>query len=346
MSEDTCMSVIIAVNEKRIEFIDIAKALGIIFVVAGHAVSSDSEIKRILYSFHMPLFFILSGMLLRARKDVDIRRIREQINKKLSALMLPYFVWGLIYSSLSVKHLILLLYGTRETLVLAESLSSLWFLPVLFLAFMISDVVLMLLGWIGKYMDGIVFSGAAVCFLIGLLLPHQPVYGDPWGADIAFVAAGFMLLGTIIFHWINRNANSSGKIVVAIAACVIFVFSIRYSSSSVGYVLMGNADYGNPVVFIINSMAGSLFVVMVCFLAPRVHRFRILQWIGARTMGIFIVHKPIVNAVKTIATEVIINSDNIVALGVVTLISLAASCVAVALIEHIIPEIIGLKRSD
>lgn len=52
-------------TEKRIEYIDIAKALGIMLVIAGHVTSSTTVIKKEIYAFHMPLFFMLSGMLLK-----------------------------------------------------------------------------------------------------------------------------------------------------------------------------------------------------------------------------------------------------------------------------------------
>ena len=58
-------------ENKRIQYIDIAKTLGIILVIAGHIVSSDTEIKKVIYSFHMPLFFMLSGMLLKVKDQYN-----------------------------------------------------------------------------------------------------------------------------------------------------------------------------------------------------------------------------------------------------------------------------------
>ena len=51
---------------KRIEYLDIAKGVGILLVVLGH---NDFEVislfvQRLIYSFHMPLFFFLSGYFL------------------------------------------------------------------------------------------------------------------------------------------------------------------------------------------------------------------------------------------------------------------------------------------
>ena len=45
---------------KRIEWIDVSKGIGIILVLIGH-ISLNGGLNKFIYSFHMPLFFILSG---------------------------------------------------------------------------------------------------------------------------------------------------------------------------------------------------------------------------------------------------------------------------------------------
>ena len=47
---------------KRIVWIDIAKGLGIILVIAGHLFRYDSYISTVIFSFHMPLFFFFAGL--------------------------------------------------------------------------------------------------------------------------------------------------------------------------------------------------------------------------------------------------------------------------------------------
>lgn len=48
---------------KRIEYIDLAKAIAILLMVLGHCASLNDIplIRSVIYSFHMPLFFIISG---------------------------------------------------------------------------------------------------------------------------------------------------------------------------------------------------------------------------------------------------------------------------------------------
>lgn len=60
-------------GEKRIEWIDIAKAYGIIAVVFGHALASGNT-TNIIYWWHMPLFFIVGGFFL---KPIDATKLEH-----------------------------------------------------------------------------------------------------------------------------------------------------------------------------------------------------------------------------------------------------------------------------
>lgn len=47
---------------KRIEYIDIARGMAMLLVILGHCFTSvDATLNKFILSFHMPLFFFLSG---------------------------------------------------------------------------------------------------------------------------------------------------------------------------------------------------------------------------------------------------------------------------------------------
>ena len=46
---------------QRIQWIDIAKGISIFLVIIGHTAPFGILERNIIFSFHMPLFFILSG---------------------------------------------------------------------------------------------------------------------------------------------------------------------------------------------------------------------------------------------------------------------------------------------
>ncbi len=100
-------------NRKRYTQIDYAKALGILLVVFGHFVEEfnkktlGSELGNYvfnwIYSFHMPLFFILSGLgLFFKYQNKQITNYLSEIKYYAKRLLLPYCIWSCIYILASI----------------------------------------------------------------------------------------------------------------------------------------------------------------------------------------------------------------------------------------------------
>lgn len=49
-------------ESKRIEWIDIAKGIGMLLVIMGHSVGFGSFLHNLIFAFHMPLFFCFRGL--------------------------------------------------------------------------------------------------------------------------------------------------------------------------------------------------------------------------------------------------------------------------------------------
>ena len=131
----------------RVDWVDIAKGLGIILVVFGHVIrglvngnvwmwtTTSHFIDGWIYAFHMPLFFFLSGLfLVRSAEKPWLKFITEKIR----TLAYPYFVWsvitilvktpmsGITNHSDEIAELPLIVYAPIE---------QYWFLYVLFILF-------------------------------------------------------------------------------------------------------------------------------------------------------------------------------------------------------------------
>lgn len=63
----------------RIPIIDAAKGYGILLVFLGHLVYYDSPLFRVIFNFHMPLFFLLSGMTFSPEKDATCKAILKRL---------------------------------------------------------------------------------------------------------------------------------------------------------------------------------------------------------------------------------------------------------------------------
>lgn len=84
-------------SRERIQWIDMLKGITMILVVIGHMdFANDGIVKTYLYSFHMPLFFMISGMTYALGKGPSQISFRDFALKKTGQLLLPYFAWNFV----------------------------------------------------------------------------------------------------------------------------------------------------------------------------------------------------------------------------------------------------------
>ena len=140
-------------SKVRYTEVDIARGIGIFFVVLGHSIKQTQVsagwiriLTYIIYSFHMPLFFCLSGFV--SAKILSMKRKERQsyVISRARRLLVPYFVIGLLYIPIklrmsdmavrpfSVQDIWKILIGQNPDV-------SLWFLYILFLIELICAVL-------------------------------------------------------------------------------------------------------------------------------------------------------------------------------------------------------------
>lgn len=102
-------------NDNREQYVDFAKGVAIFLVVLGHIIDNESFVHTfsIISSFHMPLFFFLSGIAMNFTKmDTPRYLLRKIVN-----LILPFVVIGGAYATFARGGVMF---------------SAYWYLPVLF----------------------------------------------------------------------------------------------------------------------------------------------------------------------------------------------------------------------
>lgn len=140
---------------KRMNSVDIAKGIAIILVVLGHTINvsfAGSLPIGIIYSFHMPLFFIAAGLFYKEKSICSI------VKAGAKRLLVPYVTINLLrYFIISVKfgfserindkYLFPMLYGSgssgRAKLHIFEvkSVGMTWFLLAMFLCLVIYQLI-------------------------------------------------------------------------------------------------------------------------------------------------------------------------------------------------------------
>lgn len=80
-------------SKQRILWLDIAKGIAIICTIIGHTVAFGSQIRNLIFSFHMPLFFLLSGYTI---KTISKDKMISATWKDFKRLIIPFFFMGII----------------------------------------------------------------------------------------------------------------------------------------------------------------------------------------------------------------------------------------------------------
>ena len=188
-------------SNKRIKYIDMLKAFCIILVIAGHMGYTPAKVKLLLYIFHIPLFFFLSGMTLNVEKYDSIVQF---FSKKFKAIVIPCFLMNIsiffIKSVILQPQLILkidILYFIKA-LILADRMHiyyQLWFLNVLFLAEIVCYFAIKYSDTLYKYL--IVFIVLTLCGSLGKKL-YEMEFWLIWSFDLVPYAAVFILSGYLL----------------------------------------------------------------------------------------------------------------------------------------------------
>lgn len=91
---------------KRIRWIDEVRGFAIIMVIIGHVIGGlgceigggeDNILRTIIYSFHMPLMFIISGLVAHENKYGGLKNFLSQILRLFIVLYIPYLLWGYLF---------------------------------------------------------------------------------------------------------------------------------------------------------------------------------------------------------------------------------------------------------
>lgn len=139
--------------KQRLEFLDWAKGFAILLMLYGHTCSNQDWSYVWLHSFHMPIFFMIGGVLISMRlsnKPASWSGLRQLFKRRLYQLMLPYLIWGLCYSfffsglslvseglNCAINTLASRLYDVFSL----HGIASIWFLPCYFFAEQISYII-------------------------------------------------------------------------------------------------------------------------------------------------------------------------------------------------------------
>ena len=280
--------------------VSFAKGIGIMLMPLGHTFFSTYGY-AVIYMFHMPLFFFLSGYCF---KESHLEDFRNYAKKRFSRIYVPFVKWGLIFLLLHniFFHLniyndlygyegeVSQLYGVSDYLKKAfliffclsgneQLLGGYWFLHTMFFASFIFYGLLKL---------KIPVIGGIIALLLSVLLYFKgiPVVNIYCGAK-EWLAVACMMAGYLYKSYsIDKLADEYSAYVLPVCALLLIVGSVYWRGE------MLTMKWVHTIPYFVSAMAGSIIVMKVSgFFVNKSHRFSVfISTIGDKTIEILTWH--------------------------------------------------------
>lgn len=269
---------------KRSAWVDYAKGIGIILVVYGHVsrgiVSSglmiDSSlfqyIDSVIYTFHMPLFFFLSGLFLLS--SFDAKGFSQVASSKLDTILYPYVIWSLLQGGVEV----VLSNYTNGNVTLSEVFAlfispraQFWFLYALLLVFLTS---LLALYFVGHKVLPALFLVSVLSYILGPNADLPQIFKYISGFLV------FFLMGSIFQKFNLIRFNNTFITLVIFLTAVITQYLFHYSG----------LIYEDKGVLLL--CVSSISLLAIVSISERLSRLGLswLGYVGGASMAIYLMH--------------------------------------------------------
>jgi fucose 4-O-acetylase-like acetyltransferase len=290
---------------QRINDIDVARGIGILLVVLGHndLAAVLPFLHKFIFSFHMPLFFFLSGYFLNTMTPFGIF-----VKKRFNALLKPFFftLFMIYFLSISfdkmnfanaITRIVKSMYGTGTYLEWIQ----LWFLPHLFVVSIYAYLFYKIVGRINSRWIrwGILLVSLFVAILnLRIFFPFSltvfgksyKLFGLPYSLDLVVLSGFFFMLGSEA-RTLRIEGLYDNIVFLLVTGAALVLMNIFLSPM----IDLNNRLYDSFVVSTLEAVTGILFV----FALSRQIDLHIpwlsnlFQYLGRITLIILILHGPI-----------------------------------------------------
>lgn len=220
----------VTAKKEKLYYLDIARGIAICFVVLGHTDGGDNPLNIWISTFLLPLFFVISGVLLRYRDAWKTEKISVLLLKRAKGLLIPYFG----YSAICIAYYFFMRIVFREgrfldildmitSTIALRGYSTLWFLPTLFFAEIFVILVIRYL----KKAKWYFFLPAVVTFAgLYLLKYNESHYYDWWYFPCirvlkTLISAVFIMIGYLYFEHKDLLFGKLGKSKICLSAAIL-----------------------------------------------------------------------------------------------------------------------------
>lgn len=238
-------------QKKRIDYLDLAKGIGILLVVWAHARGPYSSY---MYQMHMPFFFIISGLLYSSSKP-----LKQFIKGKITSLYIPFVFWNCMFITIksyihgvNIKTILNMDFKVLLTIEKdGQFLGATWFLGALFLA---SIIYKLLDTYIknSKFKPFVMLSLSVIAGITGFTITFDHMLSR------VLVLSMFFGFGVFVKTYIG-DFKSVDCCALAIVSALIFLIIGKYNSAN-----MGANQYRYPLLFVVGAVGASYALLYFC----------------------------------------------------------------------------------
>lgn len=331
--------------KNRNQWIDRVKAIGIIFVILGH---HRHFLYDYIYTFHMPLFFFISGFLFNKDK---YEKAFTYIKQKARTLLVPYFVFSTVLFILwifiakfldpsilqeySIKKNFIGIFYSQGQLEYMKWGVELWFLTCLFL----TSILYYFLAKLSKLYLSFSLIGLAIIGFV--LLKYSPIR-LPWSLDAAFIAIMFFGIGNIFKKHLQSFKTSKTNF------ALLFIFLalniIFFLLNDPGHIDLYQGFYLNIPYFYISAFSGILFYFLLCKYIPD---NKIMNFLGVNSLIIYAFHMRALTVVNLIVYKILklqLAENSFIVACVFTFLQIIILIPVIFIINRYFPFFIGKRK--
>ncbi len=297
--------------QKRIDWIDYAKAIAIIGVVFLH-VPIGNPFRMIASAIVVPLFFFLAGFF---AKTNSMSTYKEFMKKRGLNILIPYLVFNFVnylfwlfiarhYGSDSTEQVAVwqplygILYATSENMV---HYIPLWFLSCLF-------AVETLYFFIRKYCTRVFVRWMLIIILLvtAFLLSYFSVPLLPWNVNGACYMLFFFAIGNSLKYILIKPISLRFEMGILALLFIFCGLLAGYLAVSTAEVKIYSNQYGNPIITIMSTVFGIISVISFAKILERSFpTIKSLVFVGRNTLIILCLHLTIGSFIKAFTSFIL-----------------------------------------
>lgn len=286
------------ISSQRLDYLDAAKGIFIIFILNMHHLMGADTVRRYLYSLGVTPFFLISGFLYARKREWEQPFARNFI-RKLRKLMYPFFtfsvinlLWNVLYYKVVYPDAVPES-GFPKMLIMTVTTygyNALWYLPCVLWGTMLFFAIRR-----SRHHAG-AFAALSIGVVVVFILLDEKLTGLGIVSYLysylfrVAVAAVFLYMGSWLYALVRKLDKARENILLLCCAVVSAVIAVLYWCFPAAFPVANLAAHriGNPYIYYLASLSGTLLIVLLC--KKCLYRSRALTYFGRNSLVLMALH--------------------------------------------------------